>query len=105
MNITESRNYLLVEALAFPAILLAANFYYPYCTRGPIVCLLYRIFGVHCPGCGITRAICHLARGAFREAVHYNILAIPVLVLAFLLSLKATIRLFNQTIEREYQGH
>jgi len=61
------------------------------------LCLWYRIFGAHCPGCGMTRAICHLTRGAFREAVHYNFLAIPVLVVIFFLSLKAAIRLFTLT--------
>ncbi len=94
MNLIRSRIYLLAEALAFPTILFAAYFYYPYCTKGPILCLWYRIFGIHCPGCEMTRAICHLARSAFREAVHYNILAIPALVVIFFLPLKAMIRLF-----------
>ena len=102
MQISKSKNYLLVEALVFPTVLLAANFYYPYCTKGPNMCLVYRIFGVHCPGCGMTRAICHLARGAIRKAVQYNILAIPLLILTLLLSLKATFQLFTLTINQEY---
>lgn len=36
---------------------------------GNSICLLRRATGVPCPGCGMSRAFAHLARGEWREAV------------------------------------
>jgi hypothetical protein len=33
------------------------------------VCLSRRLLGLPCPGCGMTRALAHLAKGEWREAV------------------------------------
>lgn len=40
-------------------------------------CVLHQWTGLHCPGCGGTRAISSLARGDFMTAVKYN----PMLIL------------------------
>lgn len=40
--------------------------------RGPSLCLVTRITGKHCPGCGMLRALSSLAHGNFRRAWHYN---------------------------------
>ncbi len=43
------------------------------------------IFGMPCPGCGITRAFCYAAHGHFREAFGFHLLWPVVLAyLAFL---------------------
>jgi hypothetical protein len=44
-------------------------------------CLLHRTTGLHCPGCGGTRAFYALLRGDWAAAVRWNFLA-PLLVLA-----------------------
>jgi len=44
------------------------------------VCLLRRVLAIPCPGCGLTRAFGHLARGEWREAVADHPLA-PLLAL------------------------
>ena len=44
--------------------------FYPKCT-------LYQTTGLHCPGCGATRAVGALAAGRLRDAIRYN----PLLIL------------------------
>ena len=58
------------------AILLLRRFdpaeysFYPKCT-------LYQVTGLHCPGCGATRAVGALAAGRLGDAIRYN----PLLIL------------------------
>lgn len=35
-------------------------------------CLFTWLFGVHCPGCGLTTAFLHILRFEFREAIAMN---------------------------------
>ena len=49
--------------LAIPFILAASYFYQPYCHRGPVICTFRAMTGLPCPGCGLTRAFCEIARG------------------------------------------
>lgn len=46
--------------------------------RGPSLCLIRRVFGVRCPGCGMTRAISSIVHGKFRQAYRYNRLVVIV---------------------------
>ena len=41
-------------------------------------CVVWKQTGVYCPGCGGTRAACHLVRGNWREAAQSNLLIYPV---------------------------
>ena len=47
--------------------------------RWPTVCTFRRIFGMDCPGCGLTRAFVAMAHGRLAAAWHYH----PVGVLLF----------------------
>jgi hypothetical protein len=40
--------------------------------RAPSVCLYWNVFGVHCPGCGMTRAFSALLHADFDRALAYN---------------------------------
>ena len=43
--------------------------------KGPILpCFFHTVTGLHCPGCGMTRAVNALMHFNFREAAGYNIL-------------------------------
>ncbi|HVS00812.1 MAG TPA: DUF2752 domain-containing protein [Thermoanaerobaculia bacterium] len=44
------------------------------------ICIFRRVSGIPCPGCGMTRAFAHLAKGEWREAVVDHPLA-PLLAL------------------------
>lgn len=46
--------------------------------RGPSLCLIRRIFGVPCPGCGMTRAFSCVMHGEFKKALQYNRLVVIV---------------------------
>lgn len=53
---------------------------------GPTFCLYRRVFGVPCPGCGMTRAISCAAHGHPRRAITYNsrvVLVLPLLLWAW----------------------
>jgi hypothetical protein len=65
--------------------------------RTPSVCLYWNVFGVHCPGCGMTRAFSALLHHDFTRALSYNklvVLVFPVIVavLAFDLAASAAAR-------------
>lgn len=44
------------------------------------ICLWKRLFGVACPGCGMLRGISAWICGRFGEALSYNYLALPILL-------------------------
>lgn len=46
-------------------------------------CTIHRLTGLHCPGCGSTRAVHAIASGRIREAIAFNplfVLALPLIV-------------------------
>jgi len=45
-------------------------------------CPFHLIFGVECPGCGVTRACISLARGDIGMALHYNPFSLGLVLLA-----------------------
>lgn len=67
--------------LLFPAVVAAGWLYYPYATTGPTLCLFSLFLDVECLGCGLTRAVCYLARGAVSEAIGFNLLVVPIMIL------------------------
>jgi Protein of unknown function (DUF2752) len=42
------------------------------------LCLIRSVFGVKCPGCGMTRAISCIFHGNLKKALHYNRLVVIV---------------------------
>ena len=55
-------------------------------------CLIRNVFGVKCPGCGMTRAISCIFHGNVKKALHYNRLVVIVLPLLCFAWLQAIIR-------------
>ncbi len=76
----------LVQALLLPSILAIGWLYFPYCETGPILCMWRRLLGIHCLGCGLTRAVCFVAHGRFREALAFNPMIVPVFLVLFCIS-------------------
>ena len=44
------------------------------------ICLIYNLFHIPCPACGLTRAYFALLNGDALLSLKYNILAIPIMV-------------------------
>lgn len=61
-------------------LFIGAFLYAPYRDYGPRLCPLLTLFGLPCPLCGMTRAICALARGQFVEAFQYHALSFPLAI-------------------------
>ena len=47
-------------------------------------CLVKRLFGVSCFGCGMTRAFVAIVEFDFIKAIHYNLFSIPLFVGIFI---------------------
>lgn len=50
----------------------ATSWFYP-------PCIIRAVTGLHCPGCGVTRALHALLHGDLRAAVHHNLLLVALL--------------------------
>jgi hypothetical protein len=57
------------------AALLVLHVWTPAEGPGFIICPLRRFTGLPCPGCGMTRAFAHLAKGEWSAAIHDHPLA------------------------------
>ena len=84
----------ILSAAAAIVILLAAllviGYFYvinPGETGPGVGCFTYKVFGVYCAGCGLTRQLHHLLHGDFALAFSYNVLGIiiwPLLALVYI---------------------
>ena len=46
-------------------------------------CILKNIFGICCPGCGLTRAYKSILQLELYSAFYYNILGVPLFIIGF----------------------
>lgn len=51
-------------------------------------CALHELTGLHCPGCGATRALSAILRGDWKASLHNNLLLFPAIATAAVLILK-----------------
>jgi hypothetical protein len=68
--------------------------------RAPSACLIRRITGRPCPGCGMTRALSSVAHGHFKQGYQHNkrvIIVAPLLGYAWMRSL---LREYRRPISR-----
>lgn len=50
-------------------------------------CVFKKVFGLACPGCGLTRSLTMLFEGNILLSLYYNILTIPLIIIFLLLLL------------------
>ncbi len=60
-----------------------------------VLCPVRFLTGLPCPGCGMTRAFCHLAHGHFISALQFNPFSFFVFLAAIIAWLKAAAVLFD----------
>lgn len=46
-----------------------------------IPCIFYKLTGIKCAGCGMTKAIHNLLNGRIKEAIWYNLMLLPSAVI------------------------
>ncbi|HKU41736.1 MAG TPA: DUF2752 domain-containing protein [Polyangiales bacterium] len=63
-----------VTAITFAA----ARAYAGHVEHGPVMCPLRGIFGIPCPGCGMTRAFCALTQGDVASALAFHAGSLPL---------------------------
>jgi apolipoprotein N-acyltransferase len=66
---------------ALASATLALHFIDPVETRWLPFCLFHALTGLHCPGCGTTRALHLLAHGDLLGALHMNALTVSLIPL------------------------
>ena len=59
----------------FPMVLFIAAIGDGWVNEGPVLCMIRRLTGVTCPGCGLTRSFVALLYGRWSSAMHHHPLA------------------------------
>ncbi len=44
------------------------------------ICLIYNLFKIPCPGCGLTSSVIYLLKGDIIKSLQYNIITIPLMI-------------------------
>lgn len=44
------------------------------------ICLIYNLFKIPCPGCGLTSSVMSLLHGDILKSLQYNIITIPLII-------------------------
>ena len=50
------------------------------------ICLIYNLFKIPCPGCGLTTSVMYLLKGDFLSSLQYNIITIPLIFIYLICS-------------------
>ena len=50
------------------------------------ICLIYKLFKIPCPGCGLTNSVIYLINGNILKSLQYNIITIPLIVIYIICS-------------------
>lgn len=69
-------------------------------------CYFKTLFGIRCPGCGLTRSFRAILNFDFRSAFNYNILGIPLFTILIIITISLivdTIYNRNKTIEYAFE--
>jgi hypothetical protein len=93
---TASRRFPVLALLT--GILLASILIPPFHKEIFSICLLKDVFGIPCPGCGLTRAFLFLGHGDIRNALELNVNSLFVYIAVLLLWLAAA---FNAATQYE----
>ena len=78
-TLKNNKNRIINIFILFIAISL---FFILFILKIEIPCMFKSILGISCPGCGMTRAINEIIHLRFIEAFKFNILSVPLVIIA-----------------------
>ncbi len=85
MNLNKKRkiSIYIVTSLLIVAIIgiILVKVYNPEEESFFIPCMLYKLTGIKCPGCGMTRSVHYLVNGNIKQSMWYNLMLIPIIIL------------------------
>lgn len=67
--------------ILFSAVLITSYFYYADPNPKISLCMFYNLTKLPCPGCGLTRSFCAMAKGQIIEAFNFHLLG-PIIFTA-----------------------
>jgi len=82
-----------ISWLAFAALLVAVYIYNP-ADKKETFCWINRTTGLHCPGCGATRAVYYLMRFNFKKAFYYHAYGAVIAPFVLYVGVALTVNLF-----------
>jgi|LQYC01.1.fsa_nt_gi hypothetical protein len=85
-----------IRALGFPSLLIYAIAVNPTNGDVGIPCLWRLLFGMECPGCGLSRANALFFRGHVLDAVRMNWLIIPLVSVFLCCFIEAIFKLYQR---------
>lgn len=65
---------ILLIFIGFGTVLIISYFYYPDPNPRTSLCAFYNLTHLPCPGCGLTRSFCAMAKGEFIDAFSFHLL-------------------------------
>ncbi|MEW6732286.1 MAG: DUF2752 domain-containing protein [Acidobacteriota bacterium] len=77
---------------ALSTLLLVSRFHYPPDEPATTLCGFKTVIGLPCPGCGLTRSFCTLAKGGLSRAFAFNLLGPPLFLFVLLWWLASLLR-------------
>ena len=89
--------FVLLSGILFASVVIS-----PFHREVFSLCLLKDLFGIPCPGCGLTRAFLFLGHGDIRSATELNVNSLLAFPLVILLWLHAA---FNAATHNEIKVH
>lgn len=79
---SEGRRNEWIGVMALTVILVASVIWHPHDEGGFVFCLIRRFTGLPCPGCGLTRSFCALAKGDVARSFGFHWLGPLLFVMA-----------------------
>lgn len=88
-----------MTVLLITTVVIVARYYSPSDEATFVLCLFRKLTGLPCPGCGMTRSFCALAKGHWQQALQFHPLG-PLAFFVFVaVWIRATIRIMSSLTE------
>lgn len=88
---------ILITLIVVIALVFVARYVSENVTLPP--CLTYQLFGINCPGCGMTRSVTALVHGDILLSLRQNALVIIGIIIALIIYVRILVKYFIKPIK------